>query len=167
MALIDEILRRAHDVLPEEGRVGLILPCYALQTAGRVVRYSESWFIVQEMIPRNIYSGLSKPLLFALFRKDRRRTLVGFTLYHEANHVLSLPKDIQQALAGGPATWPELVRQGLETLGGEAMLTDLYEYVASRRPTSNPHWRAQVRKVCQSKAIRTGKARYALSSMAG
>jgi len=62
--LIDEILTRAHDVLPNEGRVGLILPCYALQTAARVVRYNEQWSISQEMIPRNIYPGLSKPLLW-------------------------------------------------------------------------------------------------------
>lgn len=163
MKLVDEILQRAHDVLPNEGRVGLILPCYAMQTAARVVRYNERWSISQEMIPRNIYPGLSKPLLFALFRKDAKRTMIGFSLYHEAAHVLGLPKELKDALTQGPATWSEIVIEGIEKFGGEARLRDLYEYVASRRPSANPHWKEQVRKICQMRAVRTGKARYALS----
>jgi len=162
--LIDEILARAHDVLPNEGRVGLILPCYALQTAARVVRYNEQWSISQEMIPRNIYPGLSKPLLFALFRKNAKRTMVGFSLYHEAAHILKLPRAIQEALVQGPATWTEVVLQSLHEHGGEATLRQIYEFVASRRPSANPHWKEQVRKVCQMKAVRTGKGRYTLAS---
>lgn len=163
LKLIDEILCRAHDLLPDEGRVGLILPWYALQTAGRVVRYNEHWSISQEMIPRNIYPGLSKPLLFALFRKDARRVMVGFSLYHEAAHVLGLPKALQEALTHGPATWGELVLDSIRHLGGEAALRDIYEYVASRRPSANPHWKEQVRKVCQTRAKRTAVGRYAVN----
>lgn len=162
MKLVDLILERAHDVPPNEGRVGLILPCYAMQTAARVVRYNEQWSISQEMIPRNIYPGLSKPLLFALFRKDQRRTLVGFSLYHEAAHVLGLPKDVQQALTEGPATWRTLVEEGIAAHGGKAALSQIYEYVSSRRPSQNPHWKEQVRKVCQQRTRRVAPGQYAL-----
>lgn len=164
MALVDEILRRAHDVLPNEGRVGLILPCYALQTASRVVRYNEQWSISSENIPRNVFKNLSKPLLFAMFRKDAKRTMVGFSLYHEAAKVLGLPKALQDALAQGPATWSDLVLESIKEYGGEARLRDIYEYVSTRRPSANPHWKEQVRKVCQHRAVRTGPARYALSA---
>lgn len=164
MKLVDEILGRAHDMLPNEGRVGLILPCYAMQTAARVVRYSEQWSLSQELIPRNIYPGLSKPLLFALFRKDARRVMVGFSLYHEADYVLGLPKSVQQALTEGPATWRELVLDGFKEEGGRAHLHRLYEYVSSRRPTPNPHWKEQVRKLCQKIATRVGPAEYALQA---
>ncbi|WP_455233245.1 class I SAM-dependent methyltransferase [Geopseudomonas aromaticivorans] len=166
LALVDRLLDRAHAMLPEDGRVGLILPSFAFQTANRVVRYSESWSLLQEMIPRNIYPGLSKPLMFAIFRKDQRKLMVGLSLYHEAAFVQALPKEHQQALAEGPASWPTVVLGGLEALGGEAALDDLYEYVAARRPTSNPHWREQTRKICQSHARRTGRGRYALRQAA-
>lgn len=162
MALVDQILSRAHGLLPEHGRVGLILPCYAMQTAARVVRYSEQWSLSQEMIPRNIYPGLSKPLLFALFRKDSRRVMIGFSLYHEAHYVLGLPKSVQQALTEGPATWRDLVLEGIKAHGGRAHLQRLYDYVSSRRPTPNPHWKEQVRKVCQQVATRVGPAQYAV-----
>lgn len=55
-----------------------------------------------------------------------------------------------------------LVAEAIERMGGEAHLKEIYEYVAERRPTPNPHWREQVRKVCQKKASRVGKGRYAM-----
>ncbi|CUJ68650.1 DNA methylase [Achromobacter sp. 2789STDY5608633] len=161
MKLVDVLLDRAFDVLQEEGRVGLILPCYALQTAGRVVRYNERWSLSQEMIPRNIYPGLSKPLLFAMFRKEVRRLMVGFSLYHEAAFVLALPVEAQEAMNQGPKTWAGVVLEGFDHHGGEASLTELYAYVAERRPSKNPHWREQVRKICQHHSQRVGRGRYA------
>lgn len=166
MKLVDGILDRAHSLLPEDGRVGLILPCYAFQTAGRVVRYSEQWSLSQELIPRNIYPGLSKPLLWAMFRKDQRRLMVGFSLYREAVYVQELPEAQREAMIGGPATWTALVLESINLNGGEADLRDIYEYVSSRRPSRNPHWKEQVRKVCQTRARRTSRGRYAAPSQA-
>lgn len=161
MKLVDRILDRAHDLLPNDGRVGLILPCYAFQTAARVVRYSESWSLSQELIPRNIYPGLSKPLLFAMFRKDQRRLMVGFSLYHEAVYVQGLPEAQREAMISGPATWRSLVEKFVEMQGGEAELEAIYEHIATRRPSRNPHWKPQTRKVCQTHLRRTGRGRYA------
>jgi len=163
LKLVDAILERAHDVLPDQGRVGLILPCYAFQTASRVVRYNDQWSISQEMLPRNIYPGLSKPLLFALFRKDARRIMVGFSLYHEAHAVLGMPAVIQEALVRGPATWRDLVIEGIDRQGGRARLADIYDYVSHRRPSTNPHWKEQVRKICQQFTLRVGPGQYALA----
>lgn len=162
MKLVDHILERAHELLPEEGRVGLILPAYAMQTASRVVRYSEKWSLEQEMIPRNIYPGLSKPLIFTIFRKDQRKLMLGFSLYHEAAAVLDLPKSIQEQLVEGPITWKELVLEGIKAQGGKALLSELYEYISSRRPTKNPHWKEQIRKICQTHAQRIAPSQYAL-----
>jgi len=166
LGLIDRLLERAHALLSSDGRVGLILPCYAFQTASRVVRYSEDWSLYQEMLPRNIYPGLSKPLMFAMFRKDQRKLMFGLSLYHEAAFVQALPKVHQDALVEGPATWSAVVLAGIAAFGGEADLAELYEYVASRRPTENPNWREQTRKICQSHARRISRGRYALSQAA-
>lgn len=164
MRLVDKILERAHELLPNDGRVGLILPCYAFQTDARVVRYSESWSLSQEFIPRNIYPGLSKPLMFAMFRKDQRRLMVGFSLYHESVYVKGLPEAQREAMISGPATWRSLVEKFVEMQGGEAKLEAIYEYISTRRPSRNPHWKPQVRKVCQTHLHRTGRGRYATTA---
>lgn len=166
MTLVDRFLGKAHDMLPEEGRVGFILPAYALQTAARVVRYTEDWSLQQQMIPRNVYPGLSKPLVFALFRKDKRRLTLGFSLYHEAAYVLSLPAEARDALNDGPATWASLVLGTIRKLGGIAHLTELYEALVDQRPSRNPHWREQIRKICQQKAIRVDRGTYQVDMFA-
>lgn len=166
MKLVDQLLDKAHELLPDEGRVGLILPAYAFQTASTIVRYNEHWSISQEMIPRNIYPGLSMPLVFSLFRKDQRRVLVGFSLYYETAMVQSMPSEIANPLVEGPMTWTEVVFNALDELGGEAELKQIYEAVADKRPTDNPFWQAQIRKICQMKTRRTGKGRYQLFKQA-
>ena len=60
----------------------------------------------------------------------------------------------------GPATWRSLVHDAIDLFGGEASLAEIYEYVADRRPTENPFWREQVRKVCQKSARNVGRGRY-------
>lgn len=49
-------LDRAWELLPDEGRVGFILPCYILQTASTVTTLSERWSVRQDLLPRNIKS---------------------------------------------------------------------------------------------------------------
>lgn len=165
LGLIDRFLERAHTLLPNEGRVGFILPAYAFQTAARVAGYGERWSITQEFIPRNIYQGLKLPLVFATFTKDRRRALVGFALYREATEVQRLPRRVHELLetATGSA-WKAVVQYALEQLGGEAPLEAIYEVVAGCRPTENTAWQAQVRKVVRQAFRCTGPARYALAA---
>lgn len=158
---IDRLLDRSFDLLVDEGRCALILPCYALQTASRVCRYNERWSLEQEMIPRNIYSGLQCPLAFVTFTKDKQRLMVGFSLYQELAYLQTLSRDVQEAMRQGPATWRSVVEDALDLFGGVADLKQIYEFVADRRPTANPNWKQQVRKVCQKSARHVGPARYA------
>lgn len=148
LRVIDGFLNRAHDLLPEGGRVGFLLPAYAFQTAARVAGYADRWSITQEMIPRNIYSGLRLPLIFALFSKDRRRTLIGFALYRETSDVQQLPKLYREYLAAGSGpVWRRVVETALSRLGGEADLPALYREIEGWRPTRTQFWREQIRKV--------------------
>ena len=50
--------------------------------------------------------------------------------------------------------------------GGEANLAQIYEYVCTRRPTENPAWREQVRKICGERAVRVKRARYSIPELA-
>lgn len=159
--LIEKILDKVHDLLAVDGRVCFVLPAFFFQTARRVVRYNERWSIRQECLPRNLYHGLKHPLTFAEFTKDNRRVLVGFSLFHELAFLQQLPKPILEAVTAGPATWPAVVQEAIAEHGGEASLAEIYDYVADRRPTHNPAWREQVRKVCQLHAYRIARGRYA------
>lgn len=69
------------------------------QTASRVERYASRWGMEQTLIPRNIFPDLHCPLCFSIFSKDRRRTLVGFALYHEAAAVQKLPERYRRVLS--------------------------------------------------------------------
>lgn len=167
MAVIDRFLDRCLNLLPEGGRAGYILPTYAFQTAERVARYSDHWSIMQEMIPRNIYPGLSLPLVFALFSKDRRRTMVGFALYREAADVQRMADPYRRILNDCPGSmWQAVAAVALERLGGEADLQDIYGEIESHRPTRTKFWREQIRKTLRAasdKFVPTGRARYALA----
>ncbi|WP_270406082.1 hypothetical protein [Paenibacillus timonensis] len=48
------------------------------------------------------------------------------------------------------ATWRDLVQAALESLGGKAMLSEIYEKLeASDRSKQNPHWKEKIRQVLQ------------------
>lgn len=48
------------------------------------------------------------------------------------------------------ATWRDLVQAALESLGGKAMLSEIYEKLeASDRSKQNPHWKKKIRQVLQ------------------
>jgi site-specific DNA-methyltransferase (adenine-specific) len=148
MDLIDRFLDKSHKLLPEGGQVGMILPAYAFQTAERVVGYSDMWSLFAECIPRNIYPGLSLPLLFAKFTKDRKRTMIGLALYHEAADMLSLKKKYREVLCGvGKSVWRAAVANALVALGGRANVEAIYKEIEGKKPTRTTFWREQIRKV--------------------
>lgn len=162
-AVCDAVLDRLHPVLPEGGRVGMILPTSFFQTASRVTAYARQWGLSQEMIPRNMFTGLQSALCFAIFSKSRRRSLVGFALYRETDAIARFQKEYREILetTGGRATWRAAVAHAFDTLGGrEADLQAIYAAVEGRRPTENRAWREQIRKVLQTHYRRVGPGRY-------
>ena len=107
-------------MLPEDGRIGLILPCYVFQTPATVERIAANWSMRQEMIPRTLFQGaglLSKPLCFALLHKGRTRGMVGFALYHEAVAVARLQ-----------ARYRALLAEGEGSMVGEGLARDLLSF---------------------------------------
>lgn len=167
LKLIDGFLDRAHELLPQGGQAGFILPAYAFQTAARVAGYADRWSLSQSMIPRNLFPGLSLPLVFATFLKDQRRTLIGFALYRETAAVQKLPAAYRDVLATvGGAVWPRVIRLAVERLGGEADLQEIYREIEGNRPTNTPFWREQIRKVIRTPAsgcAAVARGRYALA----
>ena len=163
LAVIEGFLARAWDLLPDEGRVGLIVPCCTLQTASTVERISERWSVRQDMLPRNLFDRLSLPICFAMLTKGRARGLVNFALYHELAAVNRLRARYRALLAEGErSVWAAVTRAALEALGGCASLASIYREIEGHRPTSNAFWQAKVRQTLQRIAVRVGAGRWAL-----
>jgi hypothetical protein len=144
---IHRFLNRTHDLLEDGGKCGMLLPAYIFQTSTKVLSLAERWSISQELVPRNIFPGLSLPLVFAMFRKERVRSLVGFFLYREAADVATLPRPLKAALQEAPtgSVWRHAVRSAFEYMGVQAATLEAL-YAAVERPTANKFWREQVRK---------------------
>ncbi len=160
--LVREILNMAHAWLPNDGLCGFILPAYLFQSARPTVALSRQWRIQADHIPRDLFPSLTKPLVFATFRKGGR-TLVGFSLYEEFVDVAGLAARLKDAvIAPSPQPWRVLVTNVLHELGGEADLTSIYAAVEPKRPTGNPWWREKVRQVAQYHCRRVSPGRYAL-----
>lgn len=163
---VEDFLARADRLLPRNGRVGLILPCYTFQTPSRVLPIADVWSIAVSMIPRNLFPGFDKPLCFSVFTKDRRRLLQGMALYAEAEAVRRLAKAYSEALAQAPRSpWAAAVAGALRRLGGRASLASIYAEVGGRRPSDNPWWREKVRQTLQRHFVRLGEGLYALPAL--
>lgn len=160
--VIEGILSRCFELLPWDGRAAFILPAYALQTSSVAMAYHSRWSMDAKLLPRNLFPGLSLPLLFVQFIKARERLLVGFALYEETADVATMPDPIRETLArGAGSVWFAAVDQVLHSLGGEAHLDAIYASIEPRRPTLNGHWREKVRQTLQRRFTRTGPSRYA------
>ncbi|HEU0198564.1 MAG TPA: hypothetical protein VFQ88_15300 [Nevskiaceae bacterium] len=145
---------RAWELLPADGRVGLILPCYAFQTASAVVKLAERWGLRQDFLPRNVFPGLHLPLCFAMFTKGAGRAMVGFTLYHETDAINGLARRYRKLLATGErSVWAAVVRAALECMGGEADLPSLYREIQGNRPTACAFWKEKIRQTLQRIAV--------------
>ncbi len=146
-------LQRSHGLLRDGGRCGFILPAYILQTSTKVMAFARQWSISTELMPRNLFPGLSLPITFTVFTKGRERKLFGFFLYREAAAVAKLKPAVREIVAQGQrkgSVWRAAVNAAFDMLGSHsASLSDLYAAV-QHRPSENQHCEQQIRKVLQT-----------------
>lgn len=152
-ATVALFLDRAHSLLVDGGRCGLILPAYMLQTSSKVLAMAERWSVAQQMMPRNIFPGLSMPLTFTMLTKERVRRLFGFFLYRETAEVAAASAGARQVLERSTragSVWRQAVHRAFDEIRAEeAPLDALYRALEGRRPTDNPNFRQKVRQTLQ------------------
>jgi len=146
-------LERSHALLRDGGRCGFILPAYILQTSSKVMTFAKNWSIQTELMPRNLFPGLSLPITFTVFTKDRERKLFGFFLYKEAAGVTKLSPEVRHLVNESKtqgSVWRQAVNAAFDRLGRDcAPLSDIYAAV-QHRPSENAHGEQQIRKVLQT-----------------
>jgi adenine-specific DNA-methyltransferase len=165
MAVWERFLARSSRILPECGRMGMVLPAYFFQTHIRTLRWLDSWSMRVDMIPRTLFTRLSLPIVFATFTKDRKRGMVGFVLYPESGDLENFREDVRSRLHEGAArrgVWHSVVDDELQRLGGKAHLSELYRAIEHHRPTPNVWWREKVRQILQLHFTPLGDGQWAL-----
>lgn len=168
-SLIEQFLQRSNSLLREGQQVGFIIPAYIFQTSRTVARFNKSWSIEQHMLPRDLFHGLTKPLIFAQFTKDRQRILSGFFLYQELEAVQEMHKEFKTLFVGNDCranVWGAAVEKALIALGGEASLQEIYSAIEGNRPTPNPWWKEKIRQVAGQFFNRVEPGRFALEQAA-
>lgn len=163
LKLFNAFLDRAYTLLPKGGPVGMIIPSYFLQTAQSVLNYRDKWGLSQDSLPRNIFPGLSKSLVFAIWEKDLTHKFCGFFLYDETVAFQNLADTFKELLSQNTkGIWYGLVETALKCLGGEAGLDQLYKTISPHRPLSNNFWREKVRQTASRHFERVAPGRYCL-----
>lgn len=159
--MVESLIDRSHELLPDEGLLATILPAYCFQTASRVTRWGERFSIDVKMIPRQLFPGMEKPLVWAKFRKNNGRRFWGLMLFREQRDLELMPKHLREALRG-PGTWRECVRLALESLGGAASVAAVYDQITPERRGASGHWRPKVRQTLQRYFRPIERGRWAL-----
>ena len=160
MDIIEGFLDRAHQILPDDGLVAMVLPAYAFQTPSRVSKWMDRFAIEVNMIPRTLFPGLSKPLVWAKYTKTSQRRFSGIMLFAETRDIEQMRPAIRDALAR-PGTWREAIASALESLGGEASLPAIYDAISPERQSST-HWRPKIRQTLQRNFRPLGGGRWSL-----
>lgn len=160
--IFESMLSRSYDLLPKDKKAVFLLPAYFFQTAKSVVRFKHKWSIEVDFVPRDIYAGLSKPLVVAQFVKDGMRLLKNLFFYSEKIDFENLSARSKGILKDQmqKSVWKSLVFDAMSHLGGKAKLKQIYDFVSNKRPTENPFWKEQIRKVAQKHLVRVGRGEY-------
>jgi site-specific DNA-methyltransferase (adenine-specific) len=130
-----------------------------------VVDLSRRFSIAQELLPRNLFDGMTKPIMWCTFKKERRTVLSGFFLYAETDALSGMHKDLRALLLGNLSTahcWRDAVELALKACGGSATLAQLYACFDGRQPTSNPWWREKIRQIAGKHFHRVRPGEFAL-----
>ena len=168
LRVFEGLMERCASILKNGQKAGFVLPAYFVQTSRTVRDLNKTWTIMQEILPRDLFFDLSKPLIFGLFTRDFQPRLVGFRLFPEVADIRGLPEETREkfdhAVNGPRSVWLETVLTAMVKLGGRASLADIYSELEGKRPTSNRFWREQIRKVLQNSEhfLRVSEGMYSL-----
>lgn len=159
------LMNRASGLLEQGKKAVFLIPAYFLQTSRTLnTLYKKKWTISQEIVPRDLFPGLSKPVVVASFLRENNARLIGFRLFQEVSEIRELTEEAQEMIANkvnGPrSTWREIIRAALSEIGGIATLNDIYKKMESRRPSENPFWKEKIRQQLQLSFIRHNDGRW-------
>lgn len=161
---IDRMLERVWGILPDGGRVGAILPSH-YWTSIRSTRLADRWSYSVEMLPKDTFSRMRRPAVWAVLERSQRRFVVGIALYRDVAAVRAMRRRYEQLLRTTTSEpWRETVLTALADLGGRATLPSVYRAVEGRRTNLTKFYREKIRQTLQRHAVRVGPGVWELAA---
>lgn len=161
---IDRMLDRVWSMLPDGGLVGAILPSH-YWTSIRSTRLAERWSYTIEMLPKDTFSRMRRPAVWAVLERSRRHVVVGIALYRDVAAVRAMRRRYERLLRTTTVEpWRETVLTALADLGGRATLPSLYRAVEGKRTNLTRFYREKVRQTLQRHAVRVGPGVWELAA---
>lgn len=161
---IDRMLERVWGILPEGGRVGAILPSH-YWTSIRSARLAEQWSYSVEMLPKDTFSRMRRPAVWAVLERSQRRYVVGIALYRDVAAVRAMRGRYERLLRTTTVEpWRETVLTALADLGGRSTLPALYRTVEGKRTNLTRFYREKIRQTLQRHAVRVGPGVWELAA---
>jgi site-specific DNA-methyltransferase (adenine-specific) len=169
ITFVEALLGRLHRGFVDGNVAAMILPAYMLQTSRTVERLATSWSIEVEMIPRDLFRGLEKPLVFASFVKERQRRFIGLAFYLETAAWQRMPQRFHEILSRSRKNvWVAAILAALEQLGGTGTVEQITRIVSGAPPSQvrSRFPRESIRKWLHIAFERIGPATYRIPESA-
>lgn len=165
--IFEQFMKRCEDILKLGNKAAFILPAYFFQTSKTFMRLTRKWEVDEDLIPRDLFPGLSMPLMWATFIRDNFPKLYAFQLYAQLCDINNLKENVKELVnkqvKRTGSVWREVLVNVVKDSGGVITLNDVYDRMERKRPTDNPFWKDQIRKIIQQKPFqRVGEATYQL-----
>lgn len=100
----------------QDARGGFIVPAYFTQTSSKVLGLSQDWSLRTVNIPRNLFPGLSKPLMFLLIERSNDPVLTGFALYQLTEHMNGVDRAYRELIARSKSGWVQAIHCALHCI---------------------------------------------------
>jgi site-specific DNA-methyltransferase (adenine-specific) len=164
---VERLLGRFHRELHEGGRMVLLLSVHLFQTSATVARYAELFSLAVELVPRDVFPGLERPLLLATLTKAAERRIVGIAFAREIAELRGFPAAYRALLERSKSNvWVRVCEAALREIGRPATVDEIASIVQGVRPTTTTFWREAIRKHLRESFVRVAPATYALPEAA-
>lgn len=166
-AFVERLVARMHCALPEGAPMVLLLSAHLFQTSATVARYADAWSLSVELVPRDVYPRLQRPLVVAKFTKNALHRIIGIAFAQELVDLRGFPASYQALLRHARTNaYVAACTRALETLGRPASIAEVCEQIEGRRPTRTEFWREATRRALAQAFVRVAPGVYDLPGRA-
>jgi site-specific DNA-methyltransferase (adenine-specific) len=166
-AFVEQLFTKLHRALVDGGRMVFLLSAHLFQTSTVVVRYAEQFSIEADLVPRDAFPGLQRPLVVATLRKDGGRRIVGIAFAREIAYLRELPATYRLILERSRTNvYVAAAERALHEIGRPATLDEINAVVEGNRPTRTSWWREALRRALAQAFVRVAPGTYALPEFA-
>ena len=166
-SFLDGLLDRMHGLLVEGSRMALVLSAHMFQTSRTVARYADAWSIEVDLMPRDVYPRLQRPIVLARFFRGGDRRIIGMAFVREVADFHGFPAAYRAVLDRAKTNaYVAACVKALESIGRPATIAEITEQIVGRQPTRTEFWREAVRRALAQAFVRIAPGTYAMPGWA-